>query len=267
MGYVHGYSADEARRLADQARTLAGLLHHDTIFPGGGEVLEAGCGTGSQTVAIARLNPDARITACDISEESLARARLRASEAGVTNVVFRQADIEALPFEEETFDHVFVCFVLEHLADAPGALRHLRRVLRRGGSMTVIEGDHGSAFFHPDSVEAGMAIDSLVRLQAISGGNALIGRELYPLLEGAGFSSVRVSPRVVHAHAGLPEMVEGFTEKTFIAMIEGARQGAVCSGLIDEGTFDRGIAALHRTARPDGTFCYTFFKATGARAP
>lgn len=52
------------------------------------------------------------------------------------------------------------------------------------------------------------------------------------------------------------------TKKTFTAMIAGVREAAVKATLIDEDTFDDGIAALQRTTEPDGVFCYTFFKAT-----
>ena len=74
------------------------LLHADTSFPDGSAVLEAGCGTGAQTVAIARRSPGARITAVDISVASLEEARARVSAAGFGNVEFRQADLLALPF-------------------------------------------------------------------------------------------------------------------------------------------------------------------------
>ena len=70
-GYVHGYSARESERLADQAQTLTDLLHHDTHYPAGSRVLEAGCGIGAQTVILAKNSPDALITSIDISEDSL----------------------------------------------------------------------------------------------------------------------------------------------------------------------------------------------------
>src|SRR5208283_4022841 len=65
--YVHGYSEREAERLSDQARTLTSLLHHDIRYPDGSRVLEAGCGTGAQTVILARNSPGAEITSIDIS--------------------------------------------------------------------------------------------------------------------------------------------------------------------------------------------------------
>ena len=60
-----------------------------------------------------------------------------------------------------------------------------------------------------------------------------------------------------------PELVEGFTKKTFTAMIEGVRQSAIDTGLIDPASFDKGVKDLYRTTEADGTFCYAFFKAMG----
>ena len=146
--YVHGYSDKETLRLEDQASTLTELLHADTIFPQGGSVLEVGCGVGSQTVTIARKNANAFFTSVDVSEKSLEQVRRKIAHAGLDNVRFQQANIFDLPFDPESFDHVFVCFVLEHLRNPVDCLSCLERVLRPGGSIIVIEGDHGSAYFH-----------------------------------------------------------------------------------------------------------------------
>jgi SAM-dependent methyltransferase len=263
--YVHGHSPREHQRLQDQASTLSELLHSDTVFPSGSHVLEAGCGVGAQTVTLAERNRDVAFTSIDISETSVSKARQRVHLAGLTNVEFLRADLFDLPFEPEVFDHVFVCFVLEHLADPVDALGHLKRVLRPGGTITVVEGDHGSAYFHPDSTAARQAIQCQIALQARAGGNALIGRQLYPLLLRAGYTRVAVSPRMVYVDATRPAFVEGFTRRTFTAMIEGIREQAIREGLLDAATFDQGVRDLYRSAETDGTFCYTFFKATARR--
>jgi SAM-dependent methyltransferase len=262
--YVHGYSGREARRLIDQAASLAELLHWDTVFPANSDVLEAGCGVGAQTTTIARNSPQTRFLSIDLSADSLAVARERTTGAGITNVAFLQADIFNLPFKQQSFDHVFVCFVLEHLRDPVGALVRLKRLLKPGGSATAIEGDHGSAYFHPDSADARRAIQCLIDVQATMGGDAQIGRRLYPLLAEAGFKEVTVSPRMVYVDASRPQLVDGFTRKTFNAMVEGARDSAIARGLIDAEVWDRGIHDLHRTTEPDGVFCYTFFKAVAS---
>jgi SAM-dependent methyltransferase len=263
--YVHGYDTRANERLEDQAATLVDMLHHDTAYPAGSSVLEAGCGVGAQTVTLAQRSPEARITSIDISESSLAEARNRVERAGITNVEFGRADVFGLPFEPESFDHVFVCFLLEHLSRPVAALEKLRDLLRPGGTITVIEGDHGSAYFHPDSEAARDAIRCQVELQSAAGGDANIGRRVYPLMTEAGLEGVRVSARMVYVDATRPELVDGFTRKTFTAMIEGTREDALAAGLIEPARFDEGVAALHRATEADGVFCYTFFKGVGAR--
>jgi SAM-dependent methyltransferase len=258
--YVHGYDERESDRLHDQAGALVSLLHHDTAYAPNALVLEAGCGVGAQTVTLARNSPGARIVSVDISEDSLGAARRKVADAGLANVAFLRADIFDLPFPPGSFDHVFVCFVLEHLRDPAAALRALKALLKPNGTITVIEGDHGSTYFHPDDERARRAVQCLVDLQREAGGNGLIGRQLYPLLVAAGFVDVAVSPRMVYVDSSKPELVESFTKKTFSAMVEGVRAAAIAAGLAVPADFDAGIKALYRTAEDDGVFCYTFFK-------
>ena len=263
MAYVHGYDERANERLHDQASTLVEPLHSDTVYPAGSRVLEAGCGVGAQTVTLAQRSPEALFTSIDLSEDSVAAARRRVQDAGLTNVDLRQADIFSLPFDVESFDHVFVCFVLEHLSRPVEALTILRGLLRPGGTITVIEGDHGSTYFHPDSAAAHEAIQCQIDLQRAAGGDSNIGRQVYPLLVQAGFDSVHVAPLMVYVDASRPQLVDGFTRKTFTAMIEGVREDAIAAGLIEPARFDAGIRDLYRTAEADGVFCYTFFKGVG----
>jgi SAM-dependent methyltransferase len=265
--YVHGYDPRESERLQDQAGTLVDLLHADTAYPGGSRVLEVGCGVGAQTLTLARRSPQARFTAFDVSAQSIDQARRRLADAGIANVELLQADLFDLPFEAASFDHAFVCFVLEHLAQPVEAMALVGRLIRPGGTVTVIEGDHGPTVFHPESAAAREAIACQVELQRRAGGDALIGRRLYPVLVEAGFENVRVSPRVAYADASRPEWVDGFTRKTFTAMIEGVREAALAAGLATSERFDAGVRDLQRTTQTDGVFCYTFFKAVGRRGP
>jgi SAM-dependent methyltransferase len=263
IAYVHGYSSEESQRLSDQANTLSHLLHHDSVFHPAGLVLEAGCGTGAQTMIVAPQNPQCDFISIDIAKDSLTKARENIQKKQIPNVRFQIADVLDLPFDNESFDHIFICFLLEHLHEPISALASLKRVLKKGGTITVIEGDHGSAYYHPRSDAAQTTIQCLIDIQASMGGNSLIGRELYPLLVSAGFGGVSVSSRIVYADASRPELVDGFTRKTFIAMVEGVKEQAINRGLITEAEWIKGIADLNRSAGPNGTFCYTFFKATG----
>lgn len=261
--YVHGYSDRESIRLEDQAECLSEILHHDSNFPQKSLILEAGCGVGAQTKIVAPKNPDSKLISIDISEDSLKKAKETIVSQEIGNVEFQHGNIFDLQFPDEYFDHVFVCFVLEHLPDPLRALSALKRVLKSGGTITLIEGDHGSTYFYPESNFAQKAIDALVKLQSGNGGNALIGRQLYPLLVTAGFKNCTVSPRMVYVDASRPALVSGFTKNTFIAMIEGVKEKAVRDSVIDTEEIDKGISDLYLTTQDDGVFCYTFFKGVG----
>ena len=265
--YVHGFTDRERVRLHDQAGTLEQLMHHDTRYGPGQTVLEVACGVGATTVILARRSPGARFTAIDLSAASIATAqRFIRGESGLGHVAFARADLFRMPFPPASFDHVFICFLLEHMTDPRGALASILNVLKPGGTATVIEGDHGSCYFHPQTEAARRAWNCLIEVQARLGANSLIGRELYPLLRGAGLSDVSVTPRMVYCDENRPQLMDGFVKKTIIPMVQGVHEQAIAWGLIDEGTWQRGIADLHVTGTPpEGTFCYNFFKGVGVK--
>jgi len=263
--YVHGYSEREALRLNDQAATLDDIIHNDSRFSKESLVLEAGCGVGAQTKILATKNPDSNFISVDLSDDSIREAKGMIKSLGINNVELMQADIYNLPFNDETFDSVIICFVLEHLHNPTQALNELKRVLKKGGTIVAIEGDHGSTFFHPDSKYAYSAINCQIQLQKQNGGNSNIGRELYPLFKSVELTDISVSPRMVYVDASRPQLVEGFIKNTFTAMIEGIGEKAIKQGLVDNSTFEKGIKDLYRTAESDGVFSYTFFKGFGTK--
>jgi len=180
--YVHGYSERETKRLYDQAGSVRDLIHSDTAYPPGSVVLEAGCGVGAQTLTLAQNSPKAKFLSVDWAENSLALARELIERNKISNVEFLHADIFNLPIEEEHVDHIFVCHLLEHLFDPVAALMILKKHLKRGGSITVFEGDHGSCYFHPQTKEARQAWNCLIEAQERLGANSLVGRELFTLI-------------------------------------------------------------------------------------
>jgi ubiquinone/menaquinone biosynthesis C-methylase UbiE len=262
-GYIHGYSEEETKRLNDQATSISELLHWDSLWPAGSRVLEAACGVGAQTRIISQKNPNVRFVSVDVSEKSLATASQMVDSLGISNVELQLADVFNLPFVNDSIDHVFVCFLLEHLSRLEEALREFKRVLKPGGTITVIEGDHGSTYFFPDSEMAHKAVQAQVTLQKQNGGNANIGRQLYPMLCAEGFEDVLVSPRVVYVDDSKPRLVEGFTRNTFTAMIKGVTEEAIAKNVISREEFNQGLRDLSSTADGGGTFNYTFFKAKG----
>ena len=262
--YVHGYSQKEAQRLNDQATSVSDYLHYDSIWEDGSRILEIGCGVGAQTEIIALKNPKVQIVAIDISKKSIEIAKSKITRLGIKNTEFKIQDIRELKKEEiGLYDHVFICFVLEHMSNPDEILKLVKTMIKPGGTITVIEGDHGSTLFYPDNEFVKKIIDSQVELQKKRGGNANIGRELFPLLSKSGYKNIEVSPRQIYVDKSKPELVEGFIKNTFTAMIQGMSAEIISEGILSVQEFERGIDGLNRTTRKDGVFSYTFFKAVG----
>ena len=257
--YVHGYSQKESKRLNAQAATLEEIIHNDSIFKKGSRILEAGCGTGAQTTIMAKKNPDCFFTSIDISDDSLKKAEQSLRYCKVKNVELMKADINKLDFINKKFDYIVLCFVLEHLRDVNSALSKLKKLLKKNGEIMIIEGDHGSTYFFPDSKFAKQTINCQVELQRRNGGNANIGRELFLILSSNNFKKINVTPRMIYVDPEKPELVRGFTENTFIHMIEGVKKEALANKLISLKDWENGIKDLYKTKK--GIFCYTFFKA------
>jgi SAM-dependent methyltransferase len=101
------------------------------------KILVAGCGTGLEACDMAAAFPNAAVLAIDLSRASLAYATRRASELGLKNVVFRQADILELGVLNESFDIVSSSGVLHHLRDPLAGWAVLAKLVRPGGFMRI----------------------------------------------------------------------------------------------------------------------------------
>jgi demethylmenaquinone methyltransferase / 2-methoxy-6-polyprenyl-1,4-benzoquinol methylase len=160
----------------------------------GDRVLDACCGTGDLGIAAARAG--ARVTGVDFSERMLERARQKAPE-----VEWVQGDALALPFPDSAFDAATVGFGVRNLDDLERGLRELRRVLRPGGRLAILEITRPRGLLAPFYK---LWFDGFVPLlgKLLPGGSAYtylpasVRRfpgpdELAALLRGAGFEDVR----------------------------------------------------------------------------
>lgn len=266
MAYVHGYSERETQRLYEQAEILEEILHTGTDYPAGAKVLEAGCGVGGQTRLLVKRSPDTQFACIDISEKSLATAQKLKERGGFENVTLQQQDIHKLSFSDEAFDHVFVCFVLEHLDDPIAALIELRRVLKPGGTITVIEGDHGSCFWHPETPESVAAWNGLITAQRAQGHDPNIGRRLTPLLTEAGFDVQSCKPAWLYADRLKSDLRDGMVDHIIVPMVQSAEKQILAKNLVPKDVYQQGIADLSRVDEIDeGIFFYTWFKAVAKK--
>ena len=99
-------------------------------------ILDAGCGRGIFTFALARKFKEAQIVGIDLDKEQINTNKQIAQETNLTNCDFQVEDIFRLPFKEE-FDLILCVDILEHLVDDIEACRYLFRVLKPGGKIIV----------------------------------------------------------------------------------------------------------------------------------
>lgn len=109
-------------------------------------ILDVACGTGDLALSLARLRPQ-RIVGIDISEKMLEIGRQKISRKGQEPVIrLQQGDAEHIPFPDNTFDAVTVAFGVRNFDDLGLGLSEMRRVLRPGGYMLILEFSHPTAF-------------------------------------------------------------------------------------------------------------------------
>ena len=116
----------------------------DLDVPAGGAVLEIGCGTGRNLIAVGKAWPRVALYGVDISEAMLATARGCVAKAGIGDrVTLAQGDAcgfdpQAL-FGRATFDRVFISYALSMIPDWEAALRQAARCVAPGGRLEIVD--------------------------------------------------------------------------------------------------------------------------------
>ncbi len=123
------WNMDGEKNLEYLTRALSGVPEDFS-----GKLLEVPVGTGVLTMPVYRDLPNAEITCLDYSADMMAAAQMRAQAAGLRNVSFRQGDVGALPFDDETFDIVLSLNGFHAFPDKDAAYRETFRVLKKGGT-------------------------------------------------------------------------------------------------------------------------------------
>lgn len=123
------WNMDGEKNLEYLTRALSGVPEGFS-----GKLLEVPVGTGVLTMPVYRDLPNAEVTCLDYSADMMAAAQQRAKAAWLQNVTFRQGDVGALPFDDETFDIVLSLNGFHAFPDKAAAYRETCRVLKKGGT-------------------------------------------------------------------------------------------------------------------------------------
>jgi SAM-dependent methyltransferase len=190
--YTHGHHDSVLR--SHRWRTLdnSAAYLRDRLWPGA-TVLDVGCGPGTITAEMAEKVAPGRVIGIDAAESVLVEARSIAGERGLENLHFQQADIYALPFDDDTFDVVHAHQVLQHIADPVAGLREMRRVCRPGGIVAARDADYGAMVWFPEVPRLDDWNDLYRDVARANHGTPDGGRYLLSWAQAAGFEKIESS--------------------------------------------------------------------------
>lgn len=259
--YVHGYGTPEQERLVQQAEHWRHRLIRDgTELGPGTRLLEVGTGVGAVLAVLGQEFPGVDLSGVDIEQKQLDFARGHLERAGV-QATLRQADALALPFQDASFDHVWMMWFLEHVQDPVAALHEAKRVLVPEGRITAIEVDYSTARAEPSTPELDVLFLAMVGAMAASGWSDA-GTRLPGWLRDAGFRAVDDGERpfwwLSQDLSSQADYAADVIESALPALAE--RPGA------NEEELHAGLRDLRRLAeQPDAGLGWVVHKATAVR--
>jgi ubiquinone/menaquinone biosynthesis C-methylase UbiE len=226
------------RLTVELTETKAKVLALLRLAPGQA-VLEAGCGLGHDTEAMARqVAPKGHAVGLDLSQELIALAAARAAPLGLP-LRFEVGSVMKLPFEDACFDAVRIERTLQHLPDPAEAVAELARVLRPGGRLAAFEPDWHTAVVAGGPVEVMQAYVRQKADKAIANGR--MGRELPWLVRQAGCAVTEVASEVL--------VIRDLASADFIFSLRMNVANAVAVGFVSAEAVDEWWAALEERDR------------------
>ncbi len=263
--YIHGYSDPEQQRLLDQSEHWKPLV---TLvdFPLSSDLrlLDIGCAVGANLVLFAKEFPGIRLAGIDREATQIDTARENLSFLPLDQLDLRVGVGENLPWPDGVFDRVFIMWLFEHVREPVPILREAHRVLRAGGTVSVIETDYDTYLSLPES-DATKSVFRAFREHFVRFGQYQAGRKLDEWLSGAGFDVIEHRAFPIHFSAasdpqGLRRHMEytlGYIEPTFDSLEKLGFDG----GQLREGA--RQLSEIWR--HPEGDFIHVVFRGTGRK--
>ncbi|MDJ0743696.1 MAG: methyltransferase domain-containing protein [Xenococcaceae cyanobacterium MO_167.B27] len=266
MDYIHGYSDDEQKRLIQQAEYWKNdLIVRDINYNSGESLLEIGCGAGAVLGILGTAFPGLKFSGIDLEAKQINFASQHLKQLGL-DADLKIGNASNLPWQDNSFDHVYAIWFLEHLSNPLKVLQEAIRVLKPGGTITLTETDYRTIVISPDSENYLNLNYSLCELLIQSGGNPYMGQSLGNLLTQSGFKTVVNNALTFHYFSRQdPKKVTGFIDyvsswlaPTIPQIVEKFNK--------DSESLSAGLNDFHNVKNnPDGAVTAVIYRATGIK--
>ncbi|RAJ36136.1 methyltransferase family protein [Kitasatospora sp. SolWspMP-SS2h] len=225
------------------------------------DLLEVGSGPGFVTGQLLREVPQGTVTALELDADLLERSRHNLRGADTSRLTLVPGSILDSGLPGDSADLALVRMVLQHLPQPEAALAELHRLVRPGGRVVVTDvDDHVWGVLDPALPKLQPILDRRNELQAVRGGNRLIGRRLGRLLKAAGFTDITVDAIAVSSdELGLDALLPQIDIAPRLALL--LQEGIVTEQEMAELLAEREEFLAH----PDPAVLLTMFVVSGRK--
>ncbi|CAH1200368.1 2-methoxy-6-polyprenyl-1,4-benzoquinol methylase, mitochondrial [Paenibacillus allorhizoplanae] len=166
----------------------------------GMRIIELGSGPGFVTEQLVNSLPDSQITALEIDETLLNKAKKLLDNVPLSRLQFVQSSVYDTGLPDQSFDFAIARLLFLHLHNPLLAAQEIYRVLKPGGKLVIIDVDDGIfGAFNPDIHALPSVLKKVADYVAEKGGNRHIGRSLPRLLKNAGYIDVDIDAIIQHS--------------------------------------------------------------------
>ena len=230
-----------AKVLAPVTNRLLSVLQ----LPSGARGLDLGCGIGGTTRQISRtLDKPNEIVGLELDPD-LVEAAKKLSSSEDDGVSFKQGDVSASGFADNSFDFVFARYLLMHLPEPEAVLKEMLRVCKSGGVVAVQEPDFSFQRCYPDS----WAYERLPGLFSRLFPDPFLGPKLWSLFQKLGYSSSNVLVDCV------VEVNQNDLRRCYRLSVEAMQKAVIEKGIYSEPEFERLLAELERVEKEQNILC------------
>lgn len=175
-------------------------LWESLAIPKDSVILDIGCGPGVISSELAKYASDGKVIGIDKNRLMIEECSNNEGYKNIANLSFREGDVLNLDVEENSVDFIYCRFLFQHLSDPLGAMRQMRRALKKGGKMCIIDVDDSWLTLLPRPEYFDSYLVRCEKAQADRGGDRFIGHKLKGYMEEVGLINVFSEVKMINSN-------------------------------------------------------------------